>query len=165
MCRNNHQAINPSPNAALLHQINYFQAANLIDLQKGKKTSWVPRRCSAKRFSRKFCKIHRLQNAETPVLEPLSHNIVGLLINFIVKSFQHRCFPANFERFKHVLMTTSCVYLEKLFRKPFLQDTSGRLLISCASCRISASIYNNYFAGTSQIFCIRTRSSHQKVYI
>ena len=41
----------------------------------------------------------------------------------------------------------------------------ARLLSSCTSCRIPATIYNNYFTYTFQVVCIRTRSCHLKVFI
>ena len=52
----------PSPNLPLLHQINWFSAANLTDLQKGKESSimWeVVARCFTKNLSKKFLKIRR----------------------------------------------------------------------------------------------------------
>ena len=53
-----------------------------------------------------------------------------------------------------------CVPLnfEKLFRTSFSLNTSGRLLVARICRGISASIYNNYFTGTFQAFCIWTRS-------
>ena len=50
------------PNLAFLHQIHCFWAANVIDLQKGKKNAIsevVARRCSANMLYWKWRKIHR----------------------------------------------------------------------------------------------------------
>ena len=67
---------------------------------------------------------------------------------------------------EYIWMAASYVYLwilRSFLGYLFIEHLSGRLLISCAGCRISASIYNNYFTGTFQGFCIKARSSHWKV--
>ena len=55
------------------------------------------------------------------------------------------------------------VNFEKFFRTLLLQSTSGKLLISCKSCRIEPpDTVKNYFTGTFQAFYTRTISSHSK---
>ena len=67
----------PSPNLLLLHQINWFCAANLIDLQKGKKQHQV-RSGSQEVFCKKaFLKFHKIHR-EIPVLESFSNNTIGI---------------------------------------------------------------------------------------
>ena len=58
------------------HQINWFYAANLVDLKKAKKTTtscekWFLGGVLQKSFSKKFLKIHR----EIPVRLSLSNNV------------------------------------------------------------------------------------------
>ena len=72
-----------SPYVQLLNQINCFEAANLTDPQKGKKTK-------TKSYQEMFCKLAFLkypqnsQNAETTGLESLYNNEPGLqAVNFI----------------------------------------------------------------------------------
>ena len=64
----------PSSNLLLLHQISWFLASDLPDLQKGEKNIWevVARRCSAKTLSWKSDKMYK----EIPVLESLSEEAV-----------------------------------------------------------------------------------------
>ena len=59
------------------------------------------------RSSKKSRKIH----GKTPVLESLLIKLRSQACNFIKKTLQHWCFPANFEKF---------------LRTPFLKNTFGR---------------------------------------
>ena len=61
-----------------------------------------------------FLKIHRIQG-ETPVPESLLKKVAGLRPATLLKNrLCHRCFPVNFVKF---------------LRTPFLQNTTGRLLL------------------------------------
>ena len=61
--------------------------------------------------SQKFCKIYK----KTPVSQP-RNKVAGLRpVTLLKKRLWHRCFPVNFAKF---------------LRTPFLQNTSGRLLLS-----------------------------------
>ena len=51
---------------------------------------------------------------KTPVPESLFNKVVGLRPATLLKKKPHRCFPVNFAKFS---------------RTPFLQNTSGRLLL------------------------------------
>ena len=121
---------------------------------------WSPR--GAEKLSWRFCKYS--QNEDAPVLDSLSNNVAGPQpVNFIIiKRLQHMCFPANFAKFSRtpswqdpsgwvLLVFTSWVlrsFSEHIFYRTILIE--GRLLISFLSCRISASIHNNYFTVTFQ---------------
>ena len=71
-----------------------------------------------KRCSWKFRKIHR----KTPVPESLFNKVAGLRpATLLKKRLWHRCFPVNFAKF---------------LRTPFLQNTSGRLLLKNESSNI-----------------------------
>ena len=58
---------------------------------------------------------------------------------------------------------------EKFFATPLLWSTSGKLLISCTSCRILTTRHSqtvkNYFTGAYQAFYTRTKSGHSKAFI
>ena len=75
-----------------------------------------PRGALQKRRSQKFRKIDR----KTPVPEsPFLIKLQAQACNFILKKrLWHRCFPVNFAKF---------------LRTPFLQNTSGRLLLPTIS--------------------------------
>ena len=72
---------------------------------------------------------------------------------FLKKWLRKRCFPVSFAKFlrtfflftEHLRMTASCVclwVLKRFFRTLLLYSTSGKLLISCTSCRISTTRYS-----------------------
>ena len=100
----------PSPNIPLLHQINWFKAANFADCKKEKKKNimWevVAKRCSAKTLSWKFYKIYR----EMPVLESLSKKPVVHRCSvkslrpatLLKKRLWYRCFSVNFAKFLRI---------------------------------------------------------------
>ena len=91
----------PSPNLLLLHQINWFSASNLTDLQKRKKKIMrevVARRCSAKTLSWKFDKIY----IEISVLEYLSEEAVVQWCSIKRKSFSYVLFYKNLILVNHI---------------------------------------------------------------
>ena len=91
-----------------------------------------------KRCSKKFRKNHR----KTPVPESLFYKVSGLRpATLSKKRLRHRCFPVNFVKF---------------LRTPFLQNTSGRLLLFTVSDISSDVISYNNFSLWILLWCLNT---------
>ena len=83
----------------------------MLDLLKSKREKQPPEVFREKRCSWKFHKIHR----KTPVPGLFFNKVAGLRpATLLKKRLLHRCFLVNFAKF---------------LRTPFLQNTSGRLLL------------------------------------
>ena len=96
------------------------------------------------------------------------------------KGLEQRHFSVNFAKiFKNtflqntflqntsgsLLLVFTCNF-EKFFRSPILQSTSGKLLISCTSCKISNTRYNKkYFTSAFQALSTNTRRSYLEAFI
>ena len=123
-----------SPNLLLLHQIDWFSASNLADLQKEKKNiMWevVARRCSAKILSWEFDKIYR----EIPVLESLDPEVFckkEVLENFEKFTGKHLCLSLFFNK----VAGLGLLLKKRLWHRFFLwilQNFSGHLLLQNTS--------------------------------
>ena len=58
------------------------------------------------------------------------------------KRIRQRCFSVNLVKFSRTSFDRMPVNFEKFVRTPLLYSTSGKLLISCTSCRISTCRYS-----------------------
>ena len=91
------------------------------------------------------------------------------------KRLQQRRFSVNFAKFLSTFFDKTpsdgcflCLPMnfEKFSRSFHLQSTSGKLLISCTSCRILTTKYNKkYFKSAFQVFYRKMRRHYSKAFI
>ena len=98
------------------------------------------------RCSYKFCKIHR----RTPVLEPFLNEVTALRSKSLLKKrLQHSGFPVNFVKF---------------LRAPFLQNTSGRLLLNLFFVSLDKSDLASSRGSVKLFICSKLSGNNNKVY-
>ena len=113
----------------------------------------------------------------TEHLQWLLQKVSGFQSATLLKNrLRQRCLPVSFAKFLRTYLDRTppkdcflCLSMnfERFFRSPFLQRTSGKLLISCIQVAEfqPPDTVKKYFTRAFQAFYTRTRSSYSKAYI